>query len=532
MLKLISDIKSEFRTEISTNDSKFKKLIKLKDELYYTANPGGLFQPTKAETVAREKKVKQLAADVQKIEAEIEEIKANKIYENAFEWRFEFPEVLNDDGDFVGFDVVVANPPYIRQEELSEFKSFFQNSFSTYAGTADLYIYFVERGISLLKYKGEFIYILPNKWMRAGYGKQLRNFIRRYAINQILDFGDLPVFEEATTYPSILHISKNEGTENFKAVTVTTLEFIDGLEAYTKRNQNDIIINELSEEGWTLSSSKVQRLLSKIKSKGIPLVEYVKGNIFYGIKTGLNEAFVIDNSTRERLIAEDPRSEEIIKPFLAGRDIKRYIQPESDKYLILFKNGDTKKWFGVNSETEAYGMMLSRFPAIMNHLAQFTVKAKARYDKGQYWWELRACDYYDKFEKEKIILPDISLKAECLLDTTKAYCGNTAYIIPVNNKYLLAILNSAITHFFYSNLTTSIRGGYLRFIRQYLEQISIAIPNQSDEKRILLLTKKIIQNKLQDPNLDTTEMESHIDQLVYQLYGLTEEEISIVEGIS
>jgi len=161
----------------------------------------------------------------------------------------------------------------------------------------------------------------------------------------------------------------------------------------------------------------------------------------------------------------------------------------------------------------------------MKHLVQFEVKAKARYDKGQYWWELRACDYYNEFEKLKIIFPDIATRAECMLDYTQSYCVNTAYIIPVEDYYLLGILNSNVVHFFYSSLTTSIRGGYLRFIRQFVEQIPI--PLGEPQKEISTLVNSRIKS---EDDHKSYEIESQINQLVYQLYGLTEEEIGIVEG--
>ncbi|HZV69898.1 MAG TPA: Eco57I restriction-modification methylase domain-containing protein [Saprospiraceae bacterium] len=346
MEKLITSIKSDFRSEISANDKNIKKLNKLNDELFHTANPGGLFEQTKDEKSARDLKVRQLSKEIEKLEAEVEEIKANRIYENAFEWRFEFPEVLDDDGDFVGFDVVVANPPYIRQEELKEYKTYFERTYTTYAGTADLYVYFVEKGISFLKQHGDFIYILPNKWMRAGYGAAMRRYLKQYAIRKILDFGDLPVFEEATTYPAILHMGKSDPIESLLAVNIETLDFTDGLQAYALQNENAVSYAGLSDEGWSLQDQKVQMLLNKIKSKGTPLSQYVNGKIFYGIKTGFNEAFVIDKVTRDNLIKDDPKSLEVIKPFLAGREIKRYKSPINEKYLILIKNGDTRNWHG------------------------------------------------------------------------------------------------------------------------------------------------------------------------------------------
>src|SRR5690606_33191626 len=153
------------------------------------------------------------------------EIKSNKIFENAFEWRFEFPEVLNDEGEFVGFDVIIGNPPYVRQEELIELKKYLQQSYNSFVGTADLFVYFVELGLKSLKSNGNFAYIIPNKWMKAGYGKKLRDIVKSNRIESIIDFGDLAVFEEATTYPPILELSKSTPALSFDAASMNTLNF-------------------------------------------------------------------------------------------------------------------------------------------------------------------------------------------------------------------------------------------------------------------------------------------------------------------
>jgi len=352
--------------------------------------------------------------------------------------------------------------------------------------------------------------------------------MQQFQFEEIIDFGDLPVFEEATTYPCILSLHKAKPENNFTAATVENLDF-DSLLEYLKSISFSSDQEKLSNEGWTLTDERVQNLLEKLRKKGKPLGEYVDGKIYRGVLTGLNEAFVIDEATKNKLIAEDPKSEEVIKPFLAGRNIKRYRKPQSDKHLILFKNGDTSRWFGYTTEEEAWQKLKSKYPAIVQHLTNYEQKARLRYDKGKYWWELRACDYYEEFEKGKLLLPDIAIKAECMFDNDGFYLVNTAYIIPVNDMYLLGIINSHLTHFFYSNLTSSIRGGYLRFIRQYLEQIPIIQIENEAKDCVTKLVGKIMDTKSQNPTADTSAQEAEIDQLVYQLYGLSEEEINIIE---
>jgi hypothetical protein len=522
MEKIIHDIKNDFRSEISSNDPKVKRLQKVKGELFLLTNQTQMFEMSKREKAAWNKRLEKLSKESKKLETGIREIKDNKIYENAFEWRFEFPEVLDDKGNYVGFDVVIGNPPYIRQEELQEIKPYLKSTYKTFAGTADLYVYFVERGLSIMRKKGRFVYILPNKWMRASYGENLRAFLQEQNIESIIDFGDLPVFEEAITYPCILRIEKNYNNNSFESAVVEKLSFETNLTNYLIDKMFQVDSRLLQPNGWTLNNLKVQNLLEKIRNNGIPLGEYVNGCIFYGIKTGLNEAFVIDQETKDRLIAEDPTSHEIIKPFLAGRDIKRYKKPQAQKFLILIRNGDTHKLFGKQEEHNAFINIREKYPAVLQHLVNFKMKAKKRYDQGKFWWELRACDYYQEFEKEKIMLPDIAIRTNEIIDKGGAYCANTAYIISGLNEFHLGLLNSKLFLFFYSNLTQSIRGGYFRFIRQYLVQLPMKDATEQLEEQI----KKLVHKRIEG---DTTA-EAEIDQLVYRLYGLTEEEIGIVEG--
>lgn len=325
MEKLIEEIKGDFESKILVTDKRILKLNKFKNELLGLTGQERLFGMTKDEKALWEKKVKQTNGEIDKLEKEIEEIRNNKIYENAFEWRFEFPEVLNDDGDFTGFDIVIGNPPYIRQEEISDMKNYLINTYQVFDSIADIYVYFVERGAGILKKNGTFIYILPNKWMRARYGNTLRNWVKQFDIEFIVDFGDLPVFEEATTYPCIWSFNKKTPISNHFAVSIIdTLDYSESLEKYVSEKSISVDMNLLNEKGWNLVDDRIQNLMQKIRSKGKPLGEYVKGGIYYGIKTALNEAFVIDTATKNKLIVEDPKSAEVIKPYLLGKDIKKY----------------------------------------------------------------------------------------------------------------------------------------------------------------------------------------------------------------
>ena len=467
-----------------------------------------------------------------------------------FSWERGFPEVFKEHGGPAdrsggpadrsgGFDVVIGNPPYVRQELLGDLKTYYRSHYKVYHGMADLYSYFVEKGIGLLHDQGVFGVIVANKWMRANYGEPLRKYLKQQDIHEIIDFGDLPVFQTATTYPCILIVSPNSKEDSLlKVTTVKSLDF-ESLGVYVTENHQSLKLSSLDDSGWNLGSEAEQNLLQKLKTNTVPLGEYVNGKIYRGVLTGLNEAFVINEETKDRLIKEDVSSAEVIKPFLAGRDIKKYQTPFSDKYLIFIPKGYTNS-NGKNPKS-GWRWLQEKYPAIAKHLEPFEAKAKKRFDKGEYWWELRACEYYDEFEKPKIMLPDIALKMQAQFDTKATYCVNTAYIIPVNDKYLLGLINSKITSYYYSKISTSIRGGYFRFIRQYLEQIPIPIVAKNKNEIITLVDQLLFLHQ----EKSTTKLESslaqiqgkidycerRVDELVYELYGLTEEERKVVEGV-
>jgi len=459
---------------------------------------------------------------------------------NAFDWKSSFPEVFERGG----FDAVIGNPPYVRQEGLGVLKDYFARHYQVYHGVADLYSYFIEKGVSLLRPAGLFSYIVANKWMRANYGGPLRRWLRKQHIEEIVDFGDLPVFTKATTYPCILRIAKEEPVGSFSACQVKTLSF-SSLEDYVREHSYAVCQQELDESGWSLADERTQRLLAKLKATGVPLGEYVGGKIYYGIKTGLNEAFVIDEATRARLIAEDARSAELIKPFLAGRDIKRYEQPRSGKFLILIPRG----WTRERSEgaEDALGWFRENYPAIANHLLPFSQASQKRYDKGDQWWELRTCDYYEEFEKPKIIIPTIVKMASYAYDHSCIYSNDKTSIIPTDDLYLLGVMNSKIGDIVIHSISSTKQGGYFEYKPMYVSQIpilTIDFSNPADvarHDRMVELVQSMLDMHRQisspGPEHERTLLarrieatDRQIDRLVYELYDLTEEEIGLVEA--
>lgn len=450
-----------------------------------------------------------------------------------FSWINAFPEILKSGG----FDAVIGNPPYVRQEMLGKQKDYFREHYQVYHGMADLYSYFIEKSLKLVNAGGLYGVIVANKWMRANYGEPLRRFLKSQNIYEIIDFGDLPVFETATTYPCIM-ITGKPGTENdqIRLTIPETIKFTT-LSGYVEQNHSFLNKNSLNDEGWSLAGDAANAVIAKILKAGKPLGEYVNKKIYRGVLTGLNEAFVIDRETKGRLIAEDPGSEEIIKPFLAGRDIKRYQEPSSAKFLIFARRG----------------IEIKNYPAILRHLENFKKQLtpkpkdwkgtdwKGRKPGSYKWYELQdAIDYAGEFEKPKIILPDIALSMQATFDDRNHYSVNTTYIIPVNDKYLLGILNSTLVNYYFKKISSTIRGGYLRFIRQYLENIPIVESVEYRDKMVEYVNLMLqLHMDLEHANLISQKeqliaklnhFETRINELVYRIYGLTEEEIGIVEG--
>ena len=379
------------------------------------------------------------------------------VSEDAFVWEEEFPEVFENGG----FDVVIGNPPYVRQELLTtESKEYFKTVYETYHNSADLYIPFVEKGIKLLKSDGKFSFIFPNKWLKAKYGKPLRIWLKQRGLDEIIDFGDLQIFEGATTYPMIMTATAREPSKTFNFLKMDTLQFGD-LKEYVQLNASPVNIEALDDEGWQLVSGEVQQVLTKTAQKAISLGEYTNGEILYGIKTGLTEAFVVNAQMAKELIARDNRSSEILKPFVMGKDIQRYDTPQIDKYLIFFPKGFTREQSdGITEETAAWQWIVSNYPAIASWLAPFEAKGKKRYDKGEFWWELRACDYYDAFEKPKIVYLVFQVKPAFIMDINKTYTNNAIFVYPKDDYFLLGILNSKLGWFLISNTCTEIQNGY------------------------------------------------------------------------
>jgi adenine-specific DNA-methyltransferase len=537
--KLIGDIKGNFRTEIvKYSNPKILAYQKLTEELYVRFDGNALFGShlTDKQIVERDN----LTEKINKLKAEIDDQQNARIYQNAFEWRFEFPEVLDDKGNFIGFDVVVGNPPYIRQEEIKEYKKQFQNTFKTYTASADIYVFFMEKGFEILKPQGQISYIIPNKWMQAGYGKPLRNSLLQKQILEIVDFGDLQVFDGATTYPCIIGLANNKPTTQFKNCTLKSLDFGGNFNNAVIAQTSDFETKNLTDETWILSSNEDQFILEKIKKSCVTLAEYVGGEAHYGIKTGLTEAFIIDENTKNDIIEEDGNSEEIIKSVLRGRDIKPYYSVSKDVWLI--------------GTFPTLKLDIDNYPGVKNHLLNFgkdrleqSGMPNARKKTSNKWFETQDnIGYWEEFEKPKIMYQKFQVKPCFIYDESGLYCNDSMWIISKDDKVLVGILNSKMGWWLTSKYCTAIQNGY-QLIWNYFGQIPIPKANSEQsvaiiEKvdAILALKKGEVQSvaikkadfQREEVLMKCLELEAEIDEMVFDLYGLTAEERGIVGGVS
>ena len=476
--------------------------------------------------------------DFTAVENELREMTRGNRVRNFFPWKLYFADVFRKNG---GFDVVIANPPYIRQESIRNLKPLLQKAgYEVYNSTSDIYTYFYEKSYQILKPKGFSTFITSNKWMRAKYGENLREFFKnKTTLLNMIDFGGYKVFE-ATVDTNILIFKKETPTSDhiLNAVNIET-DFTNDIEldVYSKKHHLSVVQKEIDSKCFSFADDAIMRLKTKIEAKGTPLKDWdVK--IYRGILTGFNKAFIIDTATKERLIRKDSKSAEIIKPILRGRDIGKYYYEWAGLWIIAIPSG----WTNQNKDKEKPEVFFKNyFPAIYDYLKDIgdkvengEIKAKGkglykRDDQGNYWWELRDCDYYPEFKNEKIVYSDIGKRLSFVHDSLGKFLNNTGYFINSGNKYLLAFLNSRAINFYYGQISSQLGNAALRAFTIYIEQLPIPNIPEAKQKPFITLVDQILSLKKSDPQADTSAWEAEIDRIVYKLYDLTEEEIDIVE---
>lgn len=442
----------------------------------------------------------------------------DSIYKNSMEWMLEFPEILDEDGKFQGFDVVIGNPPYISHDKFShDEKLYYKKHYVSYSPFSDLYCYFIERAIKLQKESGILCQITSNSYLKADYGRSLRKLIyEKNCIRILINIEDFQVFDSATVNTAIL-ISSLDIDRCSAYVVNKKMSAKTQFNDFIRENMFEYSHGAFNASSWSLFRPELLAIKNKMNKIGKSLEE-LNTKIRLGIATGDNNAFVIDEAKRKELISQDVHNNEIIKPILRGRDIKKYGYVFSDLYVILTKNG-------IDVELQ--------YPSIYNYLDGLGDKFKKRGAKGKHWSNLRACSFLDDFKKEKIIWIELTDEGKFSLCSDEIYLLNSAYfLLPpkgVDARYLLGILNSKIIRF-YLNLIAETSGvGTTRWINNFVKEFPIPIVSEEPKKSLINIVNQIISLKQNDINADTSQLEIKIDKLVYQLYGLTDDEIKIVE---
>ena len=533
-IKKYKDLVSKYKRSGSKSDklNVQNQLNEIKSKLYSVVNDALIIetkeqkeQNKKIQDLKKKQKLAKTIQERRQINDEISKLEKtgsflflgdsidNSMYKNSIEWALEFPEVLDDEGKFQGFDIVIGNPPYIQLQKNKD-ESGNYNIYTVYDKKGDIYCLFYERGLSLLKTNGFLGYITSNKWMRAEYGLKLRKYLIKYNPVLLFDLG-ANIFDSATVDTNILVI-QNKSYEK-KTLSCILPNRSEKMSDFIKQEGINI---EYNEDSWIILNQIEKSIKDKIEKYGTPLKDW-DINIYRGVLTGCNEAFIIDGSTKDELIKQDPKSDEIIRPILRGRDIKRYSYNFADKWLIYipwhFPLHEDKSINGVSEQAE--NLFKTNYPAIYKHLLQFKEilenRNKAETGIRYEWYALQryGSNYMDDFNKQKIMYSEIVKSPQFYLDKKgEFYPEATTFIITGKNlEYLLIALNSKFFAYIFKKFYS---GGGLgnngyRYKKAFIDKLPII--------------------KLNKEKYDMIKVSSKIDNIFYNSYMLSDEEIEYIE---
>ena len=478
-------------------------------------------------------------------------IDVSEVLKNRLEWMIEFPEILDENGALVGFDVIIGNPPYISLEQLNkekevyrkmqrlDEKNFQSETYHTLESRGDIYALFVERGLHLLCKGGILSYIMPNKWEKVMYGKSLRDLFLKTNLTDLIDFGDNQIFEDATTYTCIIQMTKEDSKNN---LFVSTIEHIDKEMFYEniEEEKEEFDKSKMNDGIWVISSLQNFETVERLKKEMIPIGEFINEESYYGIKTALSEAFLISTNKAKELEAQDIRSKEILRPFLQGRGLIAYGEAKAGSYLVYTPKGFTLKGMGIEiteedrrnrarrealmpSEEVAWEWFFSEFPAVAAWLLPFKTRAKARADKGDYWWELRACDYYDKFANPKLFYQVFQTRPCFVYDESSTFCNNSMYFMTVPNKALMALLCSKIGWWLITEFCPRIQNG-AQLIWDNFRQIPIPreLPEALSEYADKIMAARDDEEEFQ-------KLSREVDEIVAGIYGVVDNNVECID---
>lgn len=413
-----------------------------------------------------------------------------------FHWEIAFPGVwqsLTSEGRTGGFDAVIGNPPYVRQELLGAIKPALKQAYVTFDGMADLYVYFYEQGLKLLRPGGRMSYVVTNKWLKAGYAEKLRAMFAEQAwVEFVADFGHAKhLFADADVFPCVISVRKPDdgpAPHSFDLAVIARDDVPrEGLAAAVAAAKAPALLTTLRREGWSLEPPGEAALLEKIRRNGVPLVEAAGCRPLYGLKTGFNEAFLIDTATRERLVAADPASAAIIKPYLRGQDIDRWQPDWAGLWMIVMKSSSDHSWPWADAPdaADAERLFAAAHPALHTHFKRHETALRARQDVGRWWWELRPCAYYAAFEQPKIYYVDIAWTPSFSIDRASRFSNNTGYFLPTGNVTIAAAMNAPIGWWYAWRRAQHGKDEALRYFTDFVADYPVPILKAEFEQALL-----------------------------------------------
>lgn len=449
------------------------------------------------------------------------------VHPKAFDWQAAFPEVFAQGG----FDVVVGNPPYVRQELLTPYKPWMEANYDSYHGKADLYVYFYELGLRLLKPGGLMSYIVTNKWMKAGYGEPLRRFFSEKSwIKSVVDFGHAKqIFEDADVFPCIIVVEKPTAAEKPKTARLCNIPReqlrIDDLSLQIEQEGVPIEIRHLGTETWQLESTAVTDLFARLLKAGTTLAKFVGQAPIYGLKTGYNAAFFVPDEQKKRLVQEDPNCETLFVRYFRGQDVKRWNSEWDGEWLLALRSSGEREWPWSKSEN-AEADFATAYPSVFEHMTRHREALLARKNSVRFWWELSPFSTWETFKKPKIIYQEIQFHPAYALESDGVFSNNKTFILPTDDLYLLAVLNSPLGWWFNWRHLPHMKDEALTPAGFLVAEIPIAEPTAAIRKGTESAVRRLIeiqatQQKTKHTILDWLRVEYAIEKPTNKLQNLT-----------
>ncbi len=450
------------------------------------------------------------------------------VHPKALDWPAAFPEVFAQGG----FDVVVGNPPYVRQELLTSFKPWLETHYQTFHGKADLYVYFYELGVRVLKPGGLLSFIVTNKWMKAGYGEPLRRFFSAKAwVRSVVDFGHAKqIFEEADVFPSIIVVEKPTEAPKPKTARLCTIPReqlrIDDLSVQIEKEGVELELQQLGATSWQLEPQSVTGLFEKLRRTGQPLSKFIGASPIYGIKTGCNAAFFVDSEQREALLAEDPRSESLFVRYYRGQDVKRWKSEWAGEWMIALRSSSESKW-PWSDQDNAEEVFSKTYPSVYRHMMANKPALLGRKNNVRFWWELSPFSTWALFEKPKIVYQEIQFHPAYALEDEGVYSNNKTFILPSEDGFVLAVLNSPLMWWFNWRHLPHMKDEALTPAAFLVEELPIAEPTAAIREAAEKAVRRLIeitarQQQTQRTLLDWLRMEYAIEKPGNKLQAASE----------